>query len=167
MLRKSGSAIASLAAMPCRYATPALLRRLARYGSVGLAVSLFYSLAVIAFVHFWPPLGPTVASVIAFIVALPIAYFAHRNISFFDSQRDTFQPLRFAVTTAASFVLAVGGMYWITEIARRDYLLGIAWNWLVIPAVNFVVYIVWVFRATQTARLGGSPAQSRQEDRFD
>ena len=150
MLRKSGSAIASLAAMPCRYATPALLRRLARYGSVGLAFSLFYSLAVIAF-----------------IVALPIASFAHRNISFFDSQWDTFQPLRFAVTTAASFVLAVGGMYWITEIARRDYLLGIAWNWLGIPAVNFVVYIVWVFRATQTARLGGSPAQSRQEDRFD
>ena len=153
--------------MPRRYAAPPLLRRVTRYGGVGLAVSLFYSLAVIACVHLWPPLGPTLASAIAFIITLPIAYFAHRNISFFDSKRDAFQPLRFAVTTAASFVLAVGGMYWITEIAGRGFLLGIAWTWLIIPAVNFVVYMLWVFRTTQTARLGGSPAQSPQEHRFD
>jgi len=159
--------MSSLAAMLHTYVTPALLRRIARYGAVGLAVSLFYSLAVIACVHFWPPLGPTLASAIAFVVTLPIAYFAHRNISFFDSQRDAFQPLRFAVTTAASFVLAVGGMYWITEIAGRDFLLGIAWNWLCIPAVNFVVYIVWVFRATKTAQLGSSPAQSPHADPFE
>ena len=150
-----------------RYATAALLRRVGRYGGVGLAVSLFYSLAVIACVQFWPRTGATLASVIAFIITLPISYFAHRNISFFDSQRDGFQPLRFAVTTAASFVLAVGGMYWITEIAGRDFLLGIAWTWLIIPAVNFVVYILWVFRATKTVRLGGSPAQSSQAHRFE
>lgn len=145
-----------------RYATPAFLRRVLRYGCVGLAVSLFYSLGVIACVHCWPPLGPTLASVIAFIVTLPIGYFAHRNISFFDSESDAFQPLRFAITTAASFVLAVGGMYWITEIAGRDYLLGIVWTWLIIPAVNFVIYMLWVFRTTQTTRLGGSPARSSQ-----
>ena len=134
---------------------------------MGFGVSLFYSLAVITCVHFWPPIGPTLSSAIAFFFALPIAYFAHRNISFFDRQRDAFQPLRFAVSTAASFVLAVGGMYWITEIAGRNFLLGIAWTWLIIPTVNFVVYMLWVFRATQTARLGGSPAQSPQEHRFD
>ena len=145
-----------------RCATPTFLRRVGRYGCVGLAVSLFYSLAVIACVHFWPSIGPTLASAIAFIITVPIAYFAHRNISFFDSQRDAFEPLRFAVTTAASFVLAVGGMYWITEIAGREFLLGIAWNWLIIPVVNFVVYIVWVFRATRPARLAGSPAQVRR-----
>ena len=144
-----------------------MLRRVGRYGGVGLAVSVFYSLAVIAGVQFWPRTGPTLASVMAFIVTLPISYFAHRNISFFDSQRDGFQPLRFAVTTASSFVLAVGGMYWITEIAGRDFLLGIAWNWLIIPAVNFVVYVVWVFRATPTAPLGGSPEQSAPAQRFD
>ena len=167
MLRKSDSATVEPGCDAESYATAGFLRRVTRYGIVGLAVSLFYSLAVIACVHLWPPLGPTLASAIAFIITLPIAYFAHRNISFFDSKRDAFQPLRFAVTTAASFVLGVGGMYWITEIAGRDFLLGIAWNWLVIPAVNFVVYIVWVFRATQTAQPGGSPAQSPQTPRFE
>jgi putative flippase GtrA len=134
---------------------------------VGLGVSLFYSLAVIACVHFWPPIGPTVASAIAFFVTLPIAYLAHRNVSFFDSQRDAFQPLRFAVTTGASFVLAVGGMYWITAIAGQNFLLGIAWTWLTIPTVNFVVYMLWVFRTTQTALLAGSPAQAAQRHRCD
>ena len=153
--------------MPPRYSTPAFLRRIGRYGCVGVAVSLLYSLAVIACVRFWPSIGPTLASVIAFIVISPIAYFAHRNVTFFDSQRDAFQPLRFAVTTAASFVLAVGGMFWITQIAGQNYLLGIAWNWLTIPAVNFLVYLLWVFRATQTSRLRGSPAQCPQAHRFD
>jgi putative flippase GtrA len=150
-----------------RRVTPAFLRRVARYGGVGVAVSLCYSLAVIGCVHFWPPIGPTVASVIAFTVTLPISYFAHRNITFFDSERTPFQPLRFAVTAAASFIVAVGGMYWITEIAGRDFLLGIAWSWLIIPAVNFVIYIVWVFRAPQTVRVSGSPAQSSQAHRFE
>jgi putative flippase GtrA len=156
-----------LATMLRRYARTPLLRRVARYGGVGLTVSLFYTFAVIAGVHFWPPLGPTLASVIAFIVTLPISYSAHRHISFFDSQRDGFQPLRFGVTTAASFVLAVGGMYWITEIAGRDLLLGIVWTWLIIPAVNFAVYLLWVFRTTPTSWLGGSPGQSPQEHRSD
>ena len=150
-----------------RCATPAFLRRVVRYGAVGLGVSLFYSFAVIACVHFWPPIGPTLASVIAFTVTLPIAYIAHRNISFSDRRRDGSQPLRFAVTTAASFVLAVGGMYWITEIAGRNFLLGIAWTWLIIPAVNFIVYMLWVFRTTQTARRAGSPRHSPQEHRCD
>jgi len=132
-----------------------------------VGVSLFYSLAVIACVHFWPPIRPTLASVIAFAVTLPTAYLAHRNISFFDSQRDGFQPLRFVVSTAAAFVLAVGGMYWITEIAGQNYLLGIAWNWLIIPAGNFVVYMLWVFRTTQNARPRGSPAQRPQAPRCD
>jgi len=148
-----------------QYATPSLVRRVARYGGVGLAVSLFYTFAVIACLHLWPPLGPTLASVIAFALTLPISYLAHRNISFFDSQRDGFQPLRFAVTTAASFVLAIGGMYWITAIAGRDFLLGIAWTWLVIPAVNFVIYMLWVFRTRAAAQLAHSPVRSAQEDR--
>jgi putative flippase GtrA len=167
LLRKSDSATVEPGCNAAWYATAAFLGRLARYGGVGVGVSLFYTLAVIACVHLWPPIGPTLASVIAFIITVPIAYFAHGNISFFDNQRDAFQPLRFAVTTAASFVLAVGGMYWITDIAGRSFLLGIAWTWLIIPAVNFVVYVLWVFRTTQTAGLGGSPAQSPQEHRFD
>lgn len=125
---------------------PAPFRRLLRYGCVGVGVSVFYSLLVVACVI--PPLAvdPTLASVIAFVITLPAGWFAHREFSFADRPRDRFQPIRFAAATGSSFVAAVGGMYWITRVAGHSYLLGIAWNWMVIPATNFLLYLLWVFR---------------------
>ena len=125
---------------------PRHVRRVFVYGCVGVAVSVFYSLAVVACVTFFHPLNPTLASVFAFAITLPVAYLAHARVSFSDSTYDHFQPLRFVISTAASFTLNVGGMYVITEIAGRSYLWGIAWNWLTIPVVNFLIYVIWVFR---------------------
>lgn len=124
----------------------ALLLRILRYGCVGVAISVIYSVAVIVAVHVLAPIGPTLASVLAFGIVLPVSWLAHGRISFGDRPRDAFQKLRFVVSTTASFVIAVGGMYWITAIAGRSYLLGIAWNWAVIPAMNFSIYLFWVFR---------------------
>lgn len=31
----------------------------------------------------------------------------------------------------------------------RNYLLGIAWNRLIIPTMNFLTYMFWVFRESQ------------------
>jgi putative flippase GtrA len=126
-----------------------LLRRVLVYGCVGVAVSLFYSLAVISFVWLLNPISPTMASILAFIVTLPIAYLSHANLSIADRLHDTFQPLRYSLSTAASFVVSSGGMYWITEIADRSYLLGIAWTWLMVPLMNLTIYMLWVFRAAR------------------
>jgi putative flippase GtrA len=131
------------------------LRRVLVYGCVGISVSLFYSLAVISFVWLLHPLSPTIASIVAFVITVPAAYLAHAKITFPDSPYDTFQPLRFVLTTATSFVVSIGGMYWITEIAHRSYLLGIAWTWLMIPAMNLSIYMLWVFRtARDTGKIG-------------
>ena len=126
---------------------PRNARRVLVYGCVGVAVSVFYSLAVVACVKLLHPISPTLASVLAFAISLPVAYLAHSKVSFSDSRYDKFQPLRFVVSTATSFILSIGGMYWITEVAGWSYLLGIGWNWLTIPAVNFLSYLLWVFRA--------------------
>ena len=133
-----------LEALLCR--TPAPLRRLVRYGFVGLALSIFYSLAVILLVVSPLRLNPTLASVMAFVLTMPVGWAAHRSVSFADRAYDAFQPLRFAASNAAAFVAAVGGMYLITVVAGHSYLLGIAWNWLIIPGANFVAYLFWVFR---------------------
>jgi len=125
--------------------------RIARYAIVGLTISVAYSLLVIALVHFIPPLGPTIASALAFVVILPFGYLSHNSVTFGDRLADRFQPARFAITTISSFLISVGGMYWITEVARQSYLLGIAWNWMVIPASNFLIYMFWVFRDARPA----------------
>ena len=137
----------------------ALTERIMRYGVVGLAVSVAYSLAVVLVVQRFPTHNPTWASSIAFVVIQPIAYLAHRSIAFFDAVRDPFQPLRFAVTTSSTFLIAIGGMYVVTEIFGRSYLLGIALNWALIPVTNFLIYLFWVFRVA-----GRKPAATPSAD---
>ena len=122
------------------------------YGCVGIGVSLFYSAALISFMWLLHPISATISSILAFIVTLPLAYLSHAKISFYDRAFDPFQPLRFALTTAASFIVSTGGMYWITEVANCSYLLGIAWTWLTIPAMNLSIYMLWVFRTARNAR---------------
>jgi putative flippase GtrA len=126
---------------------PEPLRRIARYGFAGLAVSVFYSLLV-AVLCVWSPLriSPTLASVAAFFATLPVGWFAHSCWSFGDRQFERSQPVRFLVTNSVSFVTAVSGMYWITEIAGCSWLFGIAWNWAFIPVANYMIYLFWVFR---------------------
>jgi len=126
---------------------PRNVRRVFVYGCVGIAVSVFYSLAVVACVWLLHPISPTLASVVAFAISVPVAYLAHAKVSFSDSPFDKLQPLRFVISTATSFILSIGGMYLITEVAGQCYLFGIAWNWLTIPGMNFLSYMLWVFRA--------------------
>lgn len=134
-----------------------LLGRVLRYGIVGLVVSIIYSLVIVLLVVQFQMQNPTAASVLAFAVVSPIAYCAHRYITFFDAARDPCQPLRFALTTVSSFLVAIGGMYVITDGLGRSYLLGIALNWALIPAVNFLIYTIWVFRLGKGSR-GSIPA---------
>jgi putative flippase GtrA len=124
----------------------AFAERVLRYGAVGVALSVGYSLAVVFLVHLLPAHNATWASGIAFAVLLPVAYLGHRQIAFCDAAPDRFQPLRFAVSTTSNFLVAVGGMYLVTEVFGRSYLVGIGLNWALIPATNFLTYLFWVFR---------------------
>lgn len=145
-----------------------LTRRLLRYGIVGLVVSLLYSFAVVLLVARLHMGNATQASAVAFAVVQPIAYFAHRHVTFFDAAGDPFQPLRFAVTTVSTFLIAIGGMYVVTDMLGHSYLFGIALNWAMIPAGNFLAYLLWVFRlgnqkadATVLASAGAGEALER------
>jgi len=128
------------------------VERILRYGCVGIATSLLYSILVIVCIHVFQTISPTIVSLLAFIFAIPFSYAAHRLVTFEDRPHDAFQPLRFVVSTAMSFLVAVGGMYWITEVAGKSYLFGVMWNWLVIPVMNFILYMYWVFRGAQDER---------------
>jgi putative flippase GtrA len=133
------------------FATQIYARRLVgsiiRYGVTGLAISIVYSAGVVLLVALMGSESATLASVLAFIAVAPIAYAAHRYITFFDASRDAWQPLRYAVTTTSSFLVTTVGMYVVTEVLGRSYLMGVALNWALIPAMNFVIYFIWVFRA--------------------
>jgi putative flippase GtrA len=117
-----------------------------RYGVVGLIISIVYSLAVMLLVAQLHLRNATGASALAFALVQPLAYCAHRHVTFFDAARDSFQLLRFAVTTVSTFLIAIGGMSVVTNRLGHSYLFGIALNWALIPAGNFLIYVVWAFR---------------------
>lgn len=129
------------------------VKRVLRYGIVGLVISIVYSLAVVLVVQF-DMRNATGASALAFAVIQPVAYYAHRHVTFSDAGHDPFQPARFAVTTVSTFLITIGGMYVVTSVLGRSYLVGIALNWALIPALNFLIYMVWVFRLGKQQRDG-------------
>lgn len=135
-----------------------------RYALVGVSVSILYSLSVVALVAGIGVARPTYASVLAFLVVSPISYVMQGRFAFRDAARDPRQPFRFAVMAAFSFAAATAAMYLVTETLAWSYLLGIFINWILIPAVNLFINLVWVFRphprSVELARLSHpTPAQ--------
>lgn len=121
------------------------LASLVTYGCVGVAVSTLYSLSVWAMVE---PLGlarPVVASVLAFCLVSPLSFAAQKYITFRNRPFDPRQPVRFAVMAASSFLMAVGGMYVITNLLKLHYGFGILLAWVLIPLANFIINTIWVF----------------------
>jgi len=133
--------------------------RVLKYGAVGVAVSMLYSLLVMLLVDQVGMASATLASALAFAAIVPVAYAAHRGITFADAAHDPLASWRFAGTTTASFLVATGGMYLATDVLVRSYLLGIALTWVLIPTMNFLVYLVWVFRVGSPL-LDGTPLAS-------
>ena len=127
--------------------------RVLRYGAVGIAISTLYSFLVVLIVEQLRMASPTLASGLAFATILPLAYAAHRHVTFSDAIHDRLASLRFGGTTTASFLIATGGMYLATDVFARSYLLGIALNWVVIPSMNFLIYLVWVFRVESSGSM--------------
>ena len=135
-----------------------LVPRIVRYGIVGTIVSAIYSVAVIVFVEGYDLPSPTMASVLAFAIIQPAAYFAHRRVTFGDAAPDPLQPWRFATTAVVTFSVATSGMYVLTEVLHRSYFIGIVLNWMLIPAANFLTCLIWVFRTGRVADAAGSVA---------
>lgn len=137
--------------------TTGFLGRVVRYGIVGVTVATLYSLTILALVPLVRPFSPTVASIVGFFLVLPVGFWLHCRYSFADRAGGEGQTWRFTVTNIASFIVSVGGMYMITEVIRISYLFGIAWNWVAVPAINFGIYMFWVFRHPKPlpAKIGG------------
>ena len=130
--------------------------RVLKYGAVGIVISVIYSLFVMLLVDRVGMASATLASALAFAAILPLAYVGHRHVTFCDAAHDPLASWRFAGTTTASFLIATGGMYLATGVLARSYLLGIALTWMLIPTMNFLVYLIWVFRVGSPL-LDGAP----------
>jgi hypothetical protein len=113
-------------------------------------------LLVIGLVHALPEFGATGDAAIAFLLVQPIGLLLHGTITYPETgQARIHLPKigrRFVLTNTAGFIVATGGMALITTVLHDSYLWGIALAWVLVPAMNFVIYLLWVFSPATAGR---------------
>jgi putative flippase GtrA len=124
-----------------------LLQRLVGFGVIGVIATLTYAIVVIALVESLA-LAPTVAAVLAFVVAMQVSYFGNVRWVFADRVASAEQAgliIRFVGVSGLSFMLNVGGMYILTEHVVLSYWWGLLFSFLAVPLVTFLAHNSWTF----------------------
>jgi putative flippase GtrA len=115
--------------------------RLLRYLVVGSTVTGAYS--ILALLLRSLRLDALVASGLAFLMIQPIAFLAHRRFTYPDARRHGWSRFAFLVCTGFLLTLAIMRM---TIDAGLPFWAGLVVGWIVIPAANYLVSALWVFR---------------------
>ncbi len=129
--------------------TPQVSRRLLKYVVIGAAITLAYFALTNAAVSFGG-IGAKTASVGVYLVMLPIAFVAHRRITFASRGQMLFEWVRFCSVNAANLLI----VFEVSAIAVDRYALPPWIAFLIIsvfiPIVNFVAFQMWVFASKST-----------------
>ena len=131
-----------------RLATKAIAKdqfRLIRYFLAGTAVSIGYTLTIIALVDGFAVASPEAASAISLVLWSFPSYFAHRKFTFRFAGRIGRSAARFLFVLVLKLVVSVGLMALVTRFYGDSYLIGIALNWIALPLVAYFAMKVWVF----------------------
>jgi putative flippase GtrA len=124
---------------------PGFVLQTARYGAVGVAVTMLYSGLVIFFKEEAGVAEPDLASLFAFIIAVPFSYLGHWGITFQRRHRFLDGWQRFVALNVASFIAVIAAMHLVTHVLGWDYRIGIALSCVVAPMINYIVLQLWVF----------------------
>jgi putative flippase GtrA len=122
----------------------AALARAARFGFVGAISTCIYAAIasiLVGFVH----LSPKPASVVAYLIAMPLNFLANRVISFRSDGPLQRESLRFVVMHVSGMAVAYGSMSLATDYLGSNYMVGIAIAAVLVPALSFLVANFWVF----------------------
>ncbi len=124
-----------------------MLKRLVGFGVVGVIATLTYAIAVIVLVESLA-LTPTVAAVLAFVIAMQVSFFGNVRWVFADRVAGDERAgliVRFVGVSGLSFILNVGGMYILTEHVELSYWWGLLFSFVVVPLVTFLAHNSWTF----------------------
>jgi len=129
-------------------ATKAIVRdqfRLVRYFLAGTAVSIGYTLTIVALVDGFGAASPETASAFSLVFWSVPSYLAHRSFTFRFAGGIGGSAARFLFVLVLKLLVSVGLMALITRVYGDSYLIGIALNWIALPLVAYVAMKAWVF----------------------
>jgi len=127
--------------------------RVFRYIVVGAGTSLIYALLVIGLLKAHWIQDPVLASAVASLISQPVAFVVHERITYGDVPKAPGANIRFAVIALATFLVSTGLMK-VTVMQHWPYWIAIVAGWFVVPAVNYVIGALWVFRARTLLSFG-------------
>ena len=117
--------------------------RLIRYFFAGVAISLGYTVTIIALVDWL--VSPEVANVVSLILWTIISYFVHREFTFRYDGAYFGSTARFVFVFVIKLLASVAVIAFITRYYQSSYLIGVMLNWVVLPLISYVAMKLWVF----------------------
>jgi len=136
--------------------------RLIRYLVAGVAVSLGYSLTIVALVDWAALLGPEAANVVSLTLWTIISYLVHREFTFRFDGAHRGPVARFILIFVLKLLASVSVIAVTTRYYKSSYLIGVFLNWVVLPLISYVAMKFWVFKRalSQTYRAANRPNYS-------
>lgn len=122
----------------------ALLATALRYGVVGVLGTLSHFATTIALVEL-AHTDPVVATTAGFLVALVVSFTLARGWVFRHRAPVARTFPRYVAVSTSGLVLNAAIMYVTVNVARLDYLWGLAAVVLIVPAFNFTLNRAWTF----------------------
>lgn len=119
--------------------------RVIRYGFVGLIMALLYNGLTVAFYKGGLTNDPTWASVWASLLIIPVSFLSHRHTTYADVARHHAQIWRYAVIAVTTFVLNTGTMK-LVDLNRWPFWIALIVTWFLVPASNYLINALWIFR---------------------
>lgn len=128
--------------------------KLLRFGGVGLLATGFY--ALLAFVFAVLDLGPTPASVAAYLLAAAFSFTAHKRFTFNSPASPARELPRFALINGLGLLLATAAPLVLTERLGLPSVTAVLVTCIGVPAISFLGLDRFVFRP---ARLEPGPVR--------
>jgi len=119
--------------------------RLIRYFFAGIAISLGYTVTIIALVDRLDFISPEVANVVSLILWTIISYFVHREFTFRYDGEYSGSTARFIFIFVLKLFASVAVIAFITRYYQSSYLIGVVLNWVVLPLISYFAMKLWVF----------------------
>lgn len=115
-----------------------------RFGIVGTSSALVYALVTWSSIQFFN-LRPPEASVIGYVISIPMNFLGQRNFAFVSEGSQAVEFFKFCLVHVVNAVLAHIIMNFVTENLQWSYLWGIALVILIIPFCSYFWLTVFVF----------------------